>query len=215
MRATVFLRSSVFLLLLISCQQQKTQPIPFYDSADFTPLFLTQSQADNSIRHKISSFSLTDENGKPFTNSSISGKIYVADFIFTSCGSICPKMTDQMKLVGTAFEKDTSVAIVSYSVTPWIDTPEILRNYKHTKGITKPDWHFVTGNKAEIYDLARRGYFAEEKLGFSKNSSEFLHTEHFILVDAKGRIRGIYNGTLALEAKQLIDDIQELKKEVK
>jgi len=119
-----------------------------------------------------------------------------------------------MNRVAKAYQNDSSVVILSYSVTPWIDTPEKLKDFKSRKQIDKQNWHFLTGNKGSIYKLARQSYFAEESLGFSKDSTEFLHTEHFILVDPTGRIRGIYNGTLQLEAEQLIKDIGVLKKEL-
>src|SRR5206468_2384547 len=96
------------------------------------------------------------------------------------------------------------VVLLSYSVTPWIDTKEKLKGYKEAKGITNKAWHFLTGDKGSIYTLARQSYFAEEDLGFTRDSSEFLHTEHVLLIDGSGRIRGIYNGTLQLEMAQLI-----------
>jgi protein SCO1/2 len=102
---------------------------------------------------------------------------------------------------------------LSYSVTPWIDSTSVLKAFKKRNGINNPNWHFLTGSKSKIYDLARKSYFAEEDLGFTKDSTEFLHTEHFILVDKSKRIRGIYNGTLSFEMYQMIDDIQTLKKE--
>jgi len=118
-----------------------------------------------------------------------------------------------MKAFARAFENDKMVEIVSFSVTPWIDSPEILLKYKQKNGISQPNWHFLTGDKKAIYDLARKSYFAEERIGFAKDSSEFLHTEHFVLVDEKLRIRGIYNGTLATEVNQMIADVKTLQAE--
>ena len=202
-------------LLLTSCSKKPTDKfLPYYNTPDFTPLFL-DNEADvyRQVNHTIAPFTFTDQDKKQVTEKTINGKIHVADFIFTSCGSICPVMTEQMSRVGKAFEKDTSVVILSYSVTPWIDNPDKLKAYKEAKGIKKADWHFLTGNKSAIYNLARQSYFAEESLGFTKDSTQFLHTEHFVLVDASKRIRGIYNGTLQLEAEQLIKDIYRLKNE--
>ena len=121
-------------------------------------------------------------------------------------------MTNNMKLVESAFANNPEVKILSYSVTPWIDTPEKLKSYIKQNEIKSENWHFLTGNKSEIYKLARESYFAEESLGFSKDSTDFLHTEYFILVDKEKRIRGIYNGTLALEAMQAVKDIEALLK---
>ena len=143
----------------------------------------------------------------------IEGKIHVANFIFTSCGSICPTMTRHLKLVQDEFRSDTTVVLLSYSVTPWIDTVDKLKIFADKNGINSTNWHLLTGNKSEIYTLARQSYFAEEDLGFTKDSTEFLHTEHVLLVDKNKRIRGIYNGTLQLEAEQLIEDIKTLTKE--
>ncbi|HSH66813.1 MAG TPA: SCO family protein, partial [Bacteroidia bacterium] len=143
----------------------------------------------------------------------IEGKIHVANFIFTSCGSICPIMTRNMKIISDSMRNDPEIILLSYSVTPWIDKPYVLKQFKAENGIENPNWHFLTGSKSDIYTLARKSYFAEEDLGFTKDSSEFLHTEHFILVDKNKRIRGIYNGTLSLEMYQLMEDIEELKKE--
>ena len=103
------------------------------------------------------------------------------------------------------------MSILSFSVTPWIDSSEKLLEYTKLYNINSNNWCFLTGNKSKIYNLARKSYFAEERFGYTKDSAQFLHTEHFILVDQQKRIRGIYNGTLALEAEQLIKDIVVLK----
>ncbi|MBC7758590.1 MAG: SCO family protein, partial [Phormidesmis sp. FL-bin-119] len=143
----------------------------------------------------------------------IEGKIHIANFIFTSCGSICPTMTKNLKIVSDSLRYLKDFILLSYSVTPWIDKPYILKKYKDKNHIANKNWHFLTGQKGDIYKLARQSYFAEEDLGFNKDSTEFLHTEHFILVDKNKRIRGIYNGTLALEMKLLIDDVKTLNTE--
>ncbi len=203
------------LLILVGCKTTtKDQPLPYFNTPDFTPVFLTSTADRNTkITHTITSFSFEDQDGKHITNKDIDGKIHVANFIFTSCGSICPKMTKSMTKVSDAFAKDNNVVLLSYSVTPWIDTKEVLKQYKERNKINNPNWHFLTGDKAEIYKLARQSYFAEEDIGFTKDSSEFLHTEHFILVDKSQRIRGIYNGTLELDIQNLVKDIQTLKRE--
>lgn len=188
--------------------------MPYYNTPDFTPHFIEDiNEIPKNIKHTIANFSCTNQDKKLVTQKNIEGKIHVACFMFTSCGSICPRLTEEMKLVAKSYETDTSVVILSFSVTPWKDSPEKLKLYKETNAITKANWHFLTGDKAEIYNLARTAYFAEEEIGFTKDSSNFLHTEHFILVDKSKRIRGIYNGTLQLEAEQLIKDIALLKME--
>ena len=121
-------------------------------------------------------------------------------------------MTTNMTEIEKAFKDDSTVQIVSFTVTPWIDNPDLLKRYKEEYTMNSSNWNFLTGNKNKIYDLARKSYFAEEEIGFTKDSTDFLHTEHFILVDKKLRIRGVYNGTLRLEVEQLIKDINLLKK---
>ncbi len=215
MYRTVFLRSSTLLFLLcsviIACRHEKKSSLPYYNTADFTPLFLEESAADSLITHRLAPFAFTNQHGKTIVDDNVDGKIHVADFFFSYCISICPVMTKNMQLVSDAFAKDTSVVLLSYSVTPWIDSVAQLKHFAASHHITNPNWHLLTGNTAQIYDLARTSYFAEEQLGFTKDSTDFLHTEHFILMDRKKRIRGIYNGTLELDMQQLIADIRQLQ----
>ena len=188
--------------------------MPYYNDPDFTPIFIQDnSDVNRLITHQINDFSFLNQDSMVITQKAIEGKVHVANFIFTSCGSICPVMTHNLKIVSDSLKNDSSVVLLSYSVTPWIDRPFVLQKYKTRNEIHNSNWHFLTGNKADIYKLARQSYFAEEDIGFSKDSSEFLHTEHFILADKTKRIRGIYNGTLTLEMKQLIKDIKTLEKE--
>ncbi|GAB4093436.1 SCO family protein [Flaviaesturariibacter terrae] len=191
--------------------------LPYYNSPDFSPQFLANADsAQKVIDHRIGTFSFADQDGRIISNRSIAGRIHVANFMFTSCGSICPIMTGELHKVARAFRGDSSVLLLSYSVTPWIDSRPRLQQYRRRNGIDSfPQWHFLTGDKGRIYSLARQSYFAEEAIGYSRDSSEFLHTEHLLLVDGSGRLRGIYNGTLALETEQLIADIRALQAEIK
>lgn len=202
------------ILLLTACQsndKQMNDSTPYYNSPDFTPIWVnSQAEVAQKITHTISSFSFLDQNNQIITQASVKEKIHVANFFFSSCPTICPKMTAQMKKVQTTFLNNPDVAILSYSVTPWIDTVERLHKYAQSNGIVAGKWHLLTGSKSEIYQLARQSYFAEEQLGFTKDSTEFLHTEHFVLVDKSGKIRGVYKGTLDLEIEQLIADINNL-----
>jgi protein SCO1 len=214
---TVFLKCSavVLMLLLVSCKdKQAISNLPYYNTPDFMPVFATsKKEAAQQIDHRIGSFTFTDQNGNIISDKTIEGKIHVANFIFTSCGSICPVMTKHMKLLQTSFQNEPAVVMLSFSVTPWIDSVGRLKRFADNNDIVAPNWHLLTGNKGEIYQLARKDYFAEEDLGFTKDSSEFLHTEHVLLVDRSKRIRGIYNGTLQLEIEQLIKDIKQLAEE--
>jgi len=197
-----------------SCKSDvKDAVLPYYDTADFTPVFVkAQQNIDVKIPHRIADFSFTDQHDKAITQKDIEGKIHVANFFFTSCGSICPKLTTGMASVSDAY-LNAGVVMLSYSVNPSTDNVIALNAYAAKNGITDPNWHLLTGSKSEIYSIARKSYFAEEDLGLTKDSTSFLHTEHFLLIDKTRRIRGIYNGTLELEIEQLIKDIAELKKE--
>lgn len=214
-RKTALMRLIVFLLcveLALSACDPSEQSLPYYNAPSFDPMFVSSEEAKEKIPHIIKDFSFKDQHGSTITQDAIEGKVHVANFIFTSCGSICPKMTSNMQKVSAAFQHDERVVLLSYSVTPWIDTVEKLHEYAELNDIQNSNWHLLTGSQSKIYDLARTSYFAEEDLGFTKDSTEFLHTEHFILVDQTRRIRGIYNGTLQLEINQLIDDIRTIVK---
>lgn len=189
-----------------------TIALPYYNDASFEPYFIDESEALNKINHRISDFNLLNQDSILINQHFIHQKIHVANFIFTTCGSICPSMTKNLKIVSDSLKNDTNLVFLSYTVTPWIDAPHKLKEFQKLYDITDQRWQFLTGNKNDIYTLARKSYFAEEEIGFNKDSSEFLHTEHFILVDKKQRIRGIYNGTLELEMHQLIEDIRNLEK---
>lgn len=210
----------VFLLLsswlLMSCTDKKSDKInlPYYNESNFTPIFIeNEAEIKTKISHTINDFSFLNQDSLEVSQKNIDGKIHIANFIFTSCGSICPTMTKNMKTVSDSLKNDQNIVFLSYSVTPWIDKPSILKKFKEKNKIENPNWHFLTGSKSAIYQLARKSYFAEEDIGFSKDSTEFLHTEHFILVDKTKRIRGIYNGTLTLEMQQLLSDIRNLENE--
>jgi len=196
------------LALLPGCKQ--APGLPYYNTADFTPVWKTGNSS--AALHSIPAFSLTDQYNATIDGNTLHGKMYIANFFFTSCGSICPVMTRNLLKVQRAFPADTMIAFLCHTVTPWIDSTARLQRYSEKYGMDNR-WHLVTGSKASIYQLARQGYFAEEAPGFYKDSTEFLHTEHVLLIDAGGHIRGVYNGTLELEADRLISDIQVLKQE--
>ena len=158
-------------------------------------------------------FSFTDQDGKTVTEKTVDGKIYVADFFFTRCGSICPKMTGNMALLQTRFNDDDDVIFLSHSVTPTMDSVPALKKYAEEKGVISGKWHLLTGDKDAIYTIAKKQYYAGDTVGYYQTGNEFLHTENFILVDKHRRIRGVYNGTLALEMERLGDDVETLRRE--
>jgi protein SCO1 len=210
----VFLIIGSFLLSNCNKKQDDDFRLPYYNNPDFRPIFIeNKGDITSKIEHQISDFSFLNQDNSIISNKNIEGKIHLANFIFTTCGSICPNMTHNLKTVSDSLQNEKQIVFLSYSVTPWIDSPSVLKKYKTQNKIKNPNWHFLTGSKNDIYTLARKSYFAEEDFGFSKDSSQFLHTEHFILVDKSKRIRGIYNGTLTLDMQQLLQDIKVLKKE--
>lgn len=215
----------VFILLvfsqLLSChtedqvdlneaEEAPVNTLPYYDTPDFNPIW---SPEEFENLHQIKAFDFLDQNGNNVTKTTFENKIYLANFFFTSCGSICPKMIRNMEYVQNELREDNDVMFISHSVLPEIDSVAKLKTYTQNFEVDDERWKFVTGNKSEIYELARKSYFAEEDIGFNKDSTEFLHTEHFILVDQDFHIRGIYNGTIKLEMDRIIEDILMLKTE--
>lgn len=213
--ASSIIKSLALVILLQSCSAKtEVRNLPYYNTADFTPNFINdRSEANSKIDHTIPVFSFTDQHNNLITDQDVRGKIHIANFIFTKCGSICPIMTGHLKLLQQEFANDSNLVMLSYSVTPWMDSVAELNKFALASGITSPNWHLLTGDKNSIYTLARQSYFAEEDLGFTKDSSEFLHTEHVLLVDRNMRLRGIYNGTLELDIRQLAEDIKTLRSE--
>ena len=206
----------LFIILTSACKhkEQHTATLPYFNTPDFTPTWPAKNTREFERLHTIPAFNFTDQYGKTVTNQTVQNKIYVADFFFTRCGSICPKMTDNMSKVAAAFSKDDNVAMLSHSVTPELDNSSVLQQYAHQKNITNPNWHLLTGNKEQIYSIARKGYFADDAIGYNKDASQFLHTENFILVDRRGHIRGVYNGTIPFEVENLIRHIKILEQEL-
>tara|TARA_R110002153_G_scaffold108564_24_gene249113 strand:- start:105 stop:767 length:663 start_codon:yes stop_codon:yes gene_type:complete len=208
-----------FLLLigLIACKESKKNEsrvarLPFYNEPTFTPKWLDKKSNILVTFHKIPDFKLTNQNGEKITQKTFENKIYVTDFFFTTCPGICPMMTKNMTLVQEAFKDDNTVLMLSHSVTPSIDSVSQLKKYAIEKSVGK-NWHLVTGDKKEIYDLGRKFYFVEEDLGEPKGLDDFLHTENFVLIDKNKHIRGIYNGLNKNSVRQLIADIKTLKLE--
>lgn len=188
--------------------------LPYYKDESFTPYWLEPGSPEEKNFHKISGYSLIDQLGDTITPATFEGKIYITDFFFTTCPGICLKMTGNLQKVQEAFKDDPEVLLLSHSVTPSIDSVEVLKAYAEKNGIVNSKWHLVTGNKKEIYDLGRNQYFVENDLGIPKDINDFLHTENFLLIDKNQHIRGIYNGLNRSSVAQLITDIKALKEEM-
>ena len=214
-------KSIILLLLLLlvcfSCKKEividKTKTLPFYNSEDFTPEWIAENDPKYKNIHTIAPFEFTNQNGEKITNSTFQGKIYVTDFFFTTCPSICPILAKNMSAIQESYKNDADILLLSHTVMPWVDTVEKIKEYAQEKNAISNKWYLVTGTKDSIYNLARTSYFADEDFKKTKDENEFIHTENFILVDKKGRIRGVYNGTLALDVQRLQRHIEILKKE--
>lgn len=196
-------------LVLMSCHEKKSA-VPYYNTPDFTPLWL--GDVPDTL-HTIGSFSLKDQHGVTVSDKTVGNKIYVANFFFTKCPSICPKMIKHIRMIADSFKGNSNIAFLSFSVTPELDSVPQLRSYARLKNIEDSRWHLLTGDKNDIYTLARKSFYAEGDIGFNADSSEFLHTEHILLVDKNKHLRGVYNGTVVLDIEKLMGDIAELLKE--
>lgn len=182
----------------------------------FQPADVSTELVDTTLQyvkkyHTIADFSLTNQNGKTITQDDYKNKIYVADFFFTTCQTICPIMTGHMVEIQEKLRNDDDVLLLSHTVTPEIDSVAQLKKYALEKGVNDAKWNLVTGDKKEIYDLARKSYLAAKDVPFSEN--DLVHTENFVLVDKRKRIRGFYDGTDSESIKKLLADIKILKQE--
>ncbi len=162
--------------------------------------------------HKIDDFKLINQNNEVITNETYDGKIYIADFFFTTCPGICPIMKDNMIELQDEFIDDDNVLLLSHTVTPEIDSVHVLKKYSQEQGVLDSKWNMVTGDKKQIYNLARKSYLVAEDIE-SPTQYDMIHTENFVLIDSKRRIRGFYDGTDSDVMDNLISDIKILKKE--
>jgi len=203
--------SSIILLLFYKALlPQKKLPV-------FQPAMVNYELVDSTIQHikkfhRIADFELINQNGKTVTHENFNGKIYVADFFFTTCPTICISMTDNLLKVQKEIQNNPNILLISHSVTPKIDSVTQLKKYAIEKGVNDKKWHLVTGDKKEIYKLARKSYLAVKDEG-DGGPFDMIHTENFILVDPDKRIRGFYDGTDSKEIKRLLLEIKILSSE--
>jgi len=188
------------------------QPLPIFTPSNVDPVLVDSTIQHKKKYHKIADFSLTNQNGKTITQNDYADKIYVADFFFTTCRTICPIMTTNMAEIQKAILDDDDVMLLSHSVTPEIDSVEQLKRYAIKKGVNDKKWNLVTGDKKDIYALARKSYLAVKSQG-DGGPFDMIHTENFLLIDKKKQIRGFYDGTQKAEIERLLDDIAILKEE--
>jgi len=205
---------SVVMIYLIYSLLTPEKKLPIYNPADVNPKLVDESMIHIRRNHKVANFKLINQNGDTITQEDYKDKIYVADFFFTRCQTICPIMTNNIGKLQEVFKNDDDIKFLSLSVTPEMDSIPILREYANRKGVIDAKWNITTGDKKHIYELARKSYFAVLDEG-DGGVQDFIHTENFILVDKKKQIRGFYDGTDSKDMQRLIADIKILKNEFK
>ena len=191
-------------LIFSSCVQQNEPKLPVLGEKEVS--------GSDTIYHAIGHFRFFDQDSSIITNQTVKNKIYVADFFFTSCRTICPVMKTQMLRVYEAVKNDPNVLLISHTIDPEYDTVGLLHDYANRLGVETDKWHFLTGNKDSIYYIAQTGYFATA-MEDDDEPGGFIHSGAFLLIDKKGRIRGKYDGTSEEDVNKLLKDIGTLEKE--
>jgi len=216
LKPSEWLKIGVLILVFVvgsTAAYQILQPkprLPIYNPSDLNPAVVDDDLERVGRGHRIGDFNLVDQWGNKADSSLLQGKIYVADFFFTTCPTICIDMGANFQRIQETYQDEDRFHLVSHTVMPEIDTVEVMHAYGERMGAIKGKWHLLTGEKRELYRMARREYFAVMEQGTSFDPHDFIHTENVILVDEKKRIRGFYDGTSDLDIDRLIGDIQIL-----
>lgn len=189
----IFLGVSILIFIGIYTLLQPQKTLPIFTPRDVNPQLVDSTIQHVGYNHRIADFKFTNQNGKIITQDDYKDKIYVAEFFFTTCPTICPIMTDNLVWLQDKIKSMPDVLILSHSVTPDIDSVTVLKKYALEKGVLDSKWNLVTGNKKDIYYIARKSYLAVET-GKPEELYDMVHTENFVLIDKKGRIRGFYDG---------------------
>ena len=216
LKPSEWLKIGVLILVFVvgsTAAYQILQPkprLPIYNPSDLNPAVVDDDLERVGRGHRIGDFDLVDQWGNKADSSLLQGKIYVADFFFTTCPTICIDMGANFQRIQKTYKDEDRFHLVSHTVMPEIDTVEVMHAYGERMGAIKGKWHLLTGEKRELYRMARREYFAVMEQGTSFDEHDFIHTENVILVDEKKRIRGFYDGTSDLDIDRLIGDIQIL-----
>ncbi|TRX00318.1 SCO family protein [Flavobacterium gawalongense] len=208
----VLLVFSIITIYLFYVALKPSKSLPLFNPSDVNPELVDSTVQYISKYHTIADFSFVNQNGKTITQKDYEGKVYVADFFFTTCGSICPKMTTNLADVQKAIINNPKVMLLSHTVFPETDSVPVLKAYAVKNGVIDSKWNLVTGDKKEIYTMARKSYLAV-KMGKPSELYDMVHTENFVLVDTQKRVRGFYDGTNKEDIKRLIEDINFLSNE--
>ncbi|AEA43483.1 SCO family protein [Fluviicola taffensis] len=196
--------------------QPSEKPLKIYNPVDVESEMVEKDLARKGYGHTIQEFSFTDQTGKSYGSKDLKGKIYVAEYFFTTCGTICPRMNQEMMRVQKAYQRNEQFKILSFTVDPETDSVAQMKIYADGHGADPKQWHFLTGDKKDLYKLARRSFFVlkpAEAANQGDVGSDFIHTNYFVLVDTKKQIRGYYDGTSSKEVDKLIGDIGKLLEE--
>ncbi len=188
---------------------KKDQTLPIYQPGDINPALVDESVRNNQDHHVLP-FELLNQNGEVVTEDKYKGKIYVANFFFARCVTLCPELSKQLARLQTYYGEAEEPLLISHSVTPQADSVSVLRAYADRFQVDDQRWDLCTGEKQHIYELARKSYFAVLDEG-DGGMQDFIHTENFVLVDREGRLRGFYDGTSTEEVNKMILDIETLQ----
>ena len=199
-------------MLVVYPMLKRDPKLKIYKPSDVNPKLVDESVRNYELEHSVAEFELYNQDADTINLNDVDGKIYVADFFFTTCGNICPKMTTQMKILHDFYLVDEDIMFVSHTVYPEEDSVKVLKAYADKYKINSNKWLLLTGEKQVIYDLARKSYFAVLTEG-DGGERDFIHTENFMLMDKQQRIRGYYDGTLPEDMERLKKDIEILRLE--
>ncbi len=220
-----FMKLRIYLLLFIAAicfvvaytsfseKNKKNQSLPILNPIDLTNELVDSSLRRKGYGHQIQSFEFLNQNGNTISNKDVENSVYVVEYFFTTCSTICPKMNTQMKVLQKKFKGVKNFKILSFTVQPEIDSVPLLKKYAEEYGAQNGQWHFLTGEKKKLYALARKSFFLlkpAETQNLGDANSDFIHTNNFVLIDKNKRIRGYYDGTSAKEVDKLARDIRKL-----
>lgn len=197
--------------LLIACNNSK-EKLPILGNREAVTKIVNGKQITDTLYHQIPDFEFISQDSVKITQKDFVGKIYVADFFFTTCPTICPKMKTQMLRIFKKFKDNPQVAILSHTIDPRHDTPSVLKEFSKNLGIQNSMWQMVTGDKTKIYEIGQKSYMVSAT-DDPKQPGGIVHSGAFILVDKNRHIRGIYDGTEPEKVDKLMADIEILLKE--
>lgn len=206
MRATM-----LGLVMIVASGCRHATSLPYYGDRTLTPHFVADDSRALDTLHHVGDFSFVDQRGRSITRQTVSDKIVVASFFYASCRQLCPTLRSQLQRVQATFRDDTGVMILSHTIAPESDSVEVLERYARQNHLDDQRWLLLTGARSEVERMARDDYFVELTDSGGKTNGKLLHTETFVLVDQAGRIRGVYDGSLAYDVSRLIEDIHTLR----